>query len=177
MPKLYITVGLPGTGKSTWSKEMASDGVIWLSSDAVRAELFGSESTQGNPKEIFRIIYDRARKYITAGKDVIIDSTGVERWARKESIESVDGVSDVKRVCVFFMAEESVVRERSHERTDHEVPDYVIDRMIARFDCPIVEERFDEFIFIVDGKKINFATNNLFDGMTYTDVLNTIKGA
>ena len=39
----YMTVGCPASGKSTWA-EQYKDGFIIVSSDAIRADLYGDES-------------------------------------------------------------------------------------------------------------------------------------
>ena len=53
--KLIILCGIPGSGKTTYAKKYIENNAntIHLSSDAIRKELYGDESVQGNPGEVF----------------------------------------------------------------------------------------------------------------------------
>lgn len=51
-PIVYVLVGCPACGKSTFAKNFDNDTVV-ISSDAIREELYGNEAIQGNGKEVF----------------------------------------------------------------------------------------------------------------------------
>ena len=54
MSKLFVMVGLPASGKSYEAKEIAKMELAYVvSSDAIRAELWGSEEVQGDNSFIF----------------------------------------------------------------------------------------------------------------------------
>lgn len=63
-PKLYIMVGLSGSGKSTIAKEIAEteENTIIVSSDAIREELTGKVEDQSKNEEVFKIFHNRIRK-------------------------------------------------------------------------------------------------------------------
>ena len=45
MPVLYIPIGVPGSGKSTYYKNnFNEDETVLISSDAIRKEVFGNEN-------------------------------------------------------------------------------------------------------------------------------------
>ena len=52
---LYVLVGLPGSGKTTLAKDIANINIKakHISSDAIRAELFGDENNQENNSLVF----------------------------------------------------------------------------------------------------------------------------
>ena len=63
-PKLWIMVGLSGSGKSTIAKEIAvmEENTIIVSSDAIREELTGKVEDQTKNDEVFKIFHKRIRK-------------------------------------------------------------------------------------------------------------------
>ena len=72
-PELILLVGIPGSGKTTYSKEYIerSPNTFHLSSDAIRKELYGDENIQGNPGEVFALMQKRAVEALNNGYDVI----------------------------------------------------------------------------------------------------------
>lgn len=50
MQKIIIGIGIPGTGKTTYLKKIASEqNYTYVSSDEVREEVFGDAGNQNNP--------------------------------------------------------------------------------------------------------------------------------
>ena len=47
MATVYMMVGIPGAGKTTYAKEVLSH-CVYLGTDAIRKELFGKELTIGS---------------------------------------------------------------------------------------------------------------------------------
>ena len=74
-PILSMLVGLPGSGKSTYSKTQ-KDFVIH-SSDALREELYGDENCQDNNTDLFAILHSRIKTDLIDGKNVIYDATNI----------------------------------------------------------------------------------------------------
>ena len=56
MITLFITIGLPGSGKSHWASEQDAKVV---SSDAIREELFGDVNDQNHNNEVFNEVHNR----------------------------------------------------------------------------------------------------------------------
>lgn len=143
-PIVYVLVGCPACGKSTFAKSV-NDAII-ISSDAIREELYGSEAIQGNGKEVFSLYYDRATNATKKGYNVILDATNVTRKARK-NIFSNYKKSNVacKFVAVCFEKEFDVLVKQNTER-ERKVPKEVIERMYNSYVRPIEQEGFDEII-------------------------------
>lgn len=81
--KLILLCGIPGSGKSTLAKKLASGGFIVLSSDAIREELYGSESILGDPAQVFNKLNGRMRRAMMDKQNIVIDATNIRRRDRK----------------------------------------------------------------------------------------------
>lgn len=78
MSRLTITVGLPGSGKSTWAGEQhASDpSIVIVNRDSIRLEL-GAQFNWKHEKRVARIRDERIETALNAGYDVIDDDTNL----------------------------------------------------------------------------------------------------
>ena len=94
MSKITMLCGLPGSGKSTWANQNKRENTIILSSDKIREELFGAEEIQGNPKQVFNLLYKRAEEALKQEKNVIIDSTNLSRANREKFIKRFYPLAD-----------------------------------------------------------------------------------
>lgn len=83
MPTLNVLIGLPGCGKSYYANNFStSEKVKIVSSDSVRKELYGSEEIQGDAREVFSLMFDRSKEYLSTGYDVIYDATNINMKKR-----------------------------------------------------------------------------------------------
>ena len=137
MPKFYMLVGLPGSGKSTYSKTI-KDAVI-ISSDALRKELYGSEEELGNP---FEEMIKRTIAALKNEKDVVFDATNLSTKKRRYIVERIKKYADYKKAIVIATPYTECLK-RNAERERH-VPEEVIKRMYMAFTMPCKQEGFDE---------------------------------
>lgn len=142
MPKLIILCGIPGSGKTTYAKEyIKQHGGIHLSSDLIRKELYGHESTQGNPNEVFTLMQSRAIEALNNGTTVVYDATNITRKDRSGIIASCPKFVKIECHVVWTPIETCIERDNSRGRT---VGKEVIDRMLKRFHPPFYDEGIDE---------------------------------
>ena len=137
MPKFYMLVGLPGSGKSTYSKTI-EDAVI-ISSDALRKELYGSEEELGNP---FEEMIKRTIDALKNGRDVVFDATNLNTKKRRHIVERIKKYADYKKAIVIATPYTECLK-RNAERDRH-VPEEVIKHMYMTFSMPCKQEGFDE---------------------------------
>ena len=64
-PNFYMLVGLSGSGKNSYKFE---EEIIKVSSDALRAELYGDENDQAHNSEIFNELHRRIINFLKRGK-------------------------------------------------------------------------------------------------------------
>lgn len=141
-PKLIVLVGVPGSGKTTYAKEYARtyNKTVHLSSDLIRAELYGDESIQGDPAEVFSIMQKRAVDALHSGKNVLYDATNMTRKDRLGIIAACPRHAQIEAHIVWAPIETCIVRDANRERT---VGQEVIDKMLKRFQAPYYDEGFD----------------------------------
>ena len=159
--KLYVLIGLPASGKTTFAKnEFASDKVEILSSDEIRKELFNDETHQANNDIVFSTLYERAKNFLSAGVSVVIDATSINRFERKRVLSHfVD--YDIERIAIYFNTPVKVCIERDFLRS-RTVGRDVIYKYKRKFEFPKREEGFDK-VMVVKNKsksKIILASNN-----------------
>ena len=139
MSKLYTMVGLPGAGKSTFAKNHPE--CVVISSDAVRAELFGDEAIQGDTMKVFSVVNARVREALDNGFDVIYDATSLTKKIRRNIIHSFNA----NHIAVFVntSVDDCIRRDALRSRT---VGADVIQKMALRLSAPTVDEGFDSII-------------------------------
>ena len=140
-PNLCFMVGLPGSTKSTYAKQLAKDGYVVHASDIIRAEL-GDETDQSKNSEVFDILNKRVRNDLMSGKDVCLDATNLRRKNRMHMLRMLKGIKCHKKcivMCVPF--EECFDNNLSRERN---VPNYAMFKMLENWQIPIYQEGWDE---------------------------------
>lgn len=136
-----ILIGLPASGKSTVAKGMASPFVKALSSDAIREELYGDEATQGNPADVFSLLYKRLEYSLSQGFSVVIDATNICKRERSEAIRIAKKHGAKTEAVVMDTPIAECVRR--NDKRERKVPDFVFDKMIAKYEEPNLSEGFD----------------------------------
>lgn len=162
MASLYVMVGIPGSGKSTVAKKVASQkpGTVIVSSDELRAKYFGSEDTMYDntliqpymdglsddekQKEVYKkiagdtFIFEKmdkiCEKALKDGHDVIYDATNTRRVNRASTLYRFFDICDGVYI-VYINCPLELALKRNSERERH-VPEDVIRRMYTKMDIP-----------------------------------------
>ncbi len=128
-PALFITHGLSGSGKSTWSQQLLeSIGAIRVRSDVERKRLHGLDADAKSNSGLQSNIYSRAstqatynrleglaRIIIEAGYPAIVDATFLEKDTRSQ-FQRLAEMLNVPFLILDFRAQEDVLRKRVKER-------------------------------------------------------------
>jgi predicted kinase len=84
--RCHLLIGPPGSGKTTLARDLAplvvgenGQAALVLSTDAIRAELFGDAGVQGPWDEIRTLMLQRLKEAVAAGIPVILDATHARR--------------------------------------------------------------------------------------------------
>lgn len=150
-PVLFYLVGLPASGKSTFAKSLVDNSFYptrLFSSDALRQELWGDESIQGNNQQLFAELNRRVKECLKEGNDAIYDATNIDFKKRKAFCEELKKIDCVKICCVIATPyTECLERNKRRSRV---VPEYVIDRMYKNFTVPYWYEGWDDILIVTD---------------------------
>ena len=148
---LYITVGLPGCGKSTYVKNFIKDKDIeYLSSDSLRAVYGKSEEDQTVTPLVFGHIKRKVDEFLKDGKNVLVDATSVNRKERSDYINTAKKYG-AKVVAIVFKMDRQGLIDRNKKRGEQGgrvVPDFVIDKMLNKFEEPSYSEGIDVIIYV-----------------------------
>lgn len=143
MSKLFVMVGLPASGKSYEANRISKEEDAYVvSSDAIRAELWGSEEVQGDNSIIFDEVYKRVKDFLTEKKNVVLDATNLSSNRRRALLQDLKKTK-CETICVVMATPIKTCYERNSTR-DRKVPEEVIDRMWKGFEFPGYFEGWDK---------------------------------
>jgi predicted kinase len=148
---IYIAVGLPGSGKSTYAKNFIKDKDIeYLSSDELRAVFGSGETDQTCTNQVFGHIKRKVDEFLKDGKNVLVDATSVNRRERSDYINTAKKYGAKVVALVFKMDRDGLITRNQKRGSEggREVPTFVIDKMLAKFEEPSTNEGIDEVIYV-----------------------------
>ena len=139
---LYISCGVPGSGKTTFLKKHIKKDEALISRDDIRFTLLKEgEAYFSHEDEVFDSFVDIIAEHIDKGINVYADATHLNRWNRKKLLYSLDavGCKPSKIEGIFFDIPLDTCLERNEKRkgTKSYVPRGVIRRMFCQMEPPI----------------------------------------
>ena len=144
--KIIITVGLPGSGKSTY---LAHLGVNAISSDEIRRLIADDPRDQSMNARIFATIRYLVRQRIAAGRaETHVDATHLTRWERLPYIRLAQR-QRCEIEALFFDVPVEVCIQRNQGR-DRVIPDQAILDMARTLQPPTEAEGFSRVQKISD---------------------------
>lgn len=148
MNNLYVLVGLPASGKSTWAMEQCNknQNIVWLSSDKLREELYNNVNDMEHNNKIFEEMKRRAKNSLNKGFDVIYDATNINSKRRKALLDQFIGI---QKICVYFAEDLDEVYCRNIARR-RVVPEEVLNKMYKSLQVPMWHEGWDDIYVIRD---------------------------
>ena len=143
--KVYMMVGIPGAGKSTWIKNNVPDLPV-VSRDIIRAELGMCEpgdkyaGTPDEENEVTMHEYMKMGEYCNGRQSFVIDDTNTHKKYRKQMIDFLRE-HGAKVVFVHLDTPLDVCKKRR----EGQIPPEVMDRIYRRRVIPS-EDEYDEII-------------------------------
>lgn len=139
MNNLYLMVGAPGSGKSTYAREFSKNHksrIKIVSRDAIRFSMVKDGSPYfSKEKAVFKEFVREINEGLDKG-DVIADATHINEISRMKLINKVD-LSKCKVSCIVVNTDETTAIKRNHLREGRaHVPDSAISENYARFTHP-----------------------------------------
>lgn len=139
-----MLVGISGSGKSTYAhyiKNIFLEPTEVVSSDAIRGELYGNESIQGDPNKVFRIMLARTRQFLGEGKSVIYDATNLSDKRRINFLKQIKDF-DCPKFCHVLIVDPRMCSENQKLRA-RQVSNEVIYKQVKQFRPPHISEGWD----------------------------------
>lgn len=138
MTKLIMLIGLPGSGKSSLARYWIKKYSQWrlVSTDTIRAQLFGNESVQGSWLLVWKRVEQQFCQAVKEAPITIYDATNAARKQRKEAIALARTTGFTYIAGVWLNLPLSLCLERNQKRS-RIVPEEVILRMYRQLqDAP-----------------------------------------
>lgn len=154
---LFMMVGIPGSGKSTYAKDMVDNFsnenriIDYISRDEIRFSLL----KEGDPyfsreNEVYKIFTDKIRKSLKDGHDVIADATHITWGSRHKLMKAIRGIDNVKIVAIVMNTSYDTCERRNMKREGRtRVPTSQLERMWEQFEYPSENEGFEKISEVI----------------------------
>lgn len=129
--RLYILVGIPGCGKSTWADlYLSPSNIAYVGSDAIRAELSHiHDQTRNN--EVFDIFHADIARQLAHGNSVVADSTALDAFARERLYTIAETHNAAVHIIFFKNVYQGIAR---NARRTRKVPFEAMERMLDKYE-------------------------------------------
>lgn len=152
MSKLYIMIGCPGAGKSTWCKNNLPDNVMYISRDIIRYSMVNkNEEYFSKENQVYREFVDQINQALKMGIDVCADQTSIDRAARAKLLKQVRPNASELIAVWLNPSIETILKQNALRSGRQCVPEHAIQNMYARMEAPTFEEGFIEILTIDEG--------------------------
>ena len=155
MPTLYMLIGVPGSGKSTW---VANQNFDWNRTRIISTDNIIDRQAQAMGKtysEVFDELIKGAtqqmnqdlRQAITDGADIVWDQTNLVPKSRANKLAQIP--KNYRKVAVYFTTPDTKELDRRlANRPGKTIPAHVITSMVSQLQPPTTAEGFDEVITV-----------------------------
>ena len=150
--KLYLTVGIPGAGKTTWVQEKLSHSCEVVALDKIRKGIYGFFPQKLND-DLEKIVWERAlilaKTFLESRDDTVIDSMALTKFFRNKIISTIKAQCKIEfdLIAIFFDTPIDLAIERNSKREKY-VNESTIRMLQTYLEKPLKEEGFKEVIYI-----------------------------
>ena len=148
-PRLYVLIGIPGSGKTTWvqNQDWARDCVYvstdtWVELEAERQGRTYSEVFEEYMPKAVNIMSAQVIDARDQGRDIIWDQTSTTVISRQRKFNMLPGYYAI--AVVFRCPDTDELVRRLSSRPGKVIPVDVLHSMIKNFEIPTEEEGFKE---------------------------------
>lgn len=155
MATLYMMMGAPGSGKSSWVEAHLNPlQATWVSRDAIRFTMVKEEEEYfSKEKEVFAEYVRRINALLEDDYNVIADATHLTAASRNKLISKISAPNvSLCAVWINTPLETCIERNENRKGTRSYVPVDVIQKMYKYFEKPTTEEGFNSIYIKQDGE-------------------------
>lgn len=152
-PKIFLLVGVPLSGKTTWIKKNYP-GIKVISRDEIVMKLAGTKDYNlafdfVDQKEVDRFLMNELELASKSNFSVIVDMTNLNKKRRAKNLRNFINFKKIAIVFPFLTDDEYQLRNKKRNEEENKyIPLGVIKNMITTYQEPSKEEGFDEIIFL-----------------------------
>jgi len=146
--KLYMMVGVPGSGKSHF---LATNNLVKpykiVSRDQIRFSLVREDEPYfSKENEVFNKFVEEIKSGLDNGYNVFADATHLNEASRSKLLRALgSSLKDIKVEAIVIRPPFDIIKQQNAQRTGREfVPLSAIRRMNEQFTMPSCEEGFDK---------------------------------
>ena len=155
--RLYLMMGVPGSGKSTYVKSMLKYGDIYVSRDEIRYSLLTDEDDYfAKENEVIRTFIENIDKSLVMEEycgDVYADATHLSPKSRAQVLNQLKNKDKVS--VIYLDIPLNIILERNAQREGRAlVPENVVCRMYNSIILPTKEEGIEELIIIDENQNV-----------------------
>lgn len=142
-PKLYILIGISASGKSTYANELSQrENCIIISLNKIHEEIYESKVLdQSNNGESLKIFYERIKKNLLKGNNVIADNTNITIKSRRAIFNVIKDIECEKIGIVIVKDIEDCIKDNRTKK--YPISEEIIYNQIKKYQIPFKEEGFD----------------------------------
>lgn len=150
MSKLFIMMGAPGSGKTTWCNNNVPKNAVYISRDEIRFNIIkDKDSYFSKEKIVYNIFTNKINEALESRLDVYADQTSLNAGSRKKLINALNKKPDEINI-IYIEKPLDTILEYNSKRTGRKlVPNNAIIKMYNSISKPTAKEGID-YLYIVD---------------------------
>lgn len=171
--QIFILVGPPATGKSTWVFQTFKEAPYIINRDVIVEEvasMFGityddtfkavEDETIKKAKEVINNrFFKRIKDAVRQDKDIVVDMTHMSAKSRKKSLEIIKGYeNEYNKIAIIFnfSGSEDIIKKVAQQRSvelqekgkTKTITDDVFDKMLSMYQEVTDQEGFDQILHV-----------------------------
>jgi predicted kinase/LysM repeat protein len=176
--RVILPLGISGSGKSTWISSLPNDTYFVISPDEMRIEFTGNINDKSKDAEIYEEVKKRTIDAVNKGKQVIIDSTNLQKDRRRDFINAIkNAIPDISIQYKLMPLNANISKQRIKAQIEKgenraNVPDSTIDRHVLLYK-EMLNDIKEEAMTSFDTNKIPENVNTTIqeiEGLIFMDI-------
>lgn len=141
---IYILCGLPASGKTTFSQQLA----IEHSAKLYHYDEFKKGSKPQDSKQTHQRLYKQIAQDLLDGHNVVLDDLHTRLEWREPLLSALQDIPCKKILIVMTTPLEECVRRNAQRQGRARLPDFVIYHLNSRYQPPSLEEGWDDIQYV-----------------------------